>query len=80
MEYDWEEYESTQELMSDKEQLISDMEWNILNSSQEMTVDSFLSSSTLSGDMGYGSESDFLFLNLGLRLIWLFLTNTLKFS
>ena len=66
LEYDWERYESTQELISDKEQIISDMEWNLINSSQELTVDSFLSNSTLSGDMEYGSESDLSFLNLSL--------------
>lgn len=66
LEYDWEGYEFTQELVSDKEQLTSDMEWSILNSSQEMTVDSFPSSSTLSSNMGYDQELDFSYLNLSL--------------
>ena len=66
LEYHWERYESTQELISDKEQIISDVEWNLINSSQELTVDSFLSNSILSGDTEYGSESDLSFLNLSL--------------
>lgn len=68
LEYDWEGYESTDEWMSDKEQIMSDVEWNTFNSSQEMTVDSFLSGSTLPEDIGYGSESDLSFLNLELPL------------
>ena len=69
MEYEWKGYESNEELVSDK-QITNDIGFDVLqdplNSSQEMTVDSFMSSSTLSGDMGLGSESDLSFLNLSL--------------
>lgn len=69
MEYEWKGYESNKELVSDQ-QITSDIGFDVLqdplNSSQEMTVDSFMSSSTLSGDIGLGSESDLSFLNLSL--------------
>lgn len=43
------------------------MEWNLPQAPlKQLTVDSFLSNSILSGDTEYGSESDLSFLNLSL--------------